>query len=177
MRYVTIFMILFISNLCVSFACDCEVPKSALKALKQVNFVFQGEIIKHESSGSLIGGETVAFVNVDRVWKGLNESEILVYTDWSTCGFKFEDGKSYLFYAYERSGKPFITNCSKTKLLEQADDDLKELGQGRFPLNIVDLEVEYFWVKNEGVIFKTVVFLVISLLVIYMIRVRFYRRT
>ena len=144
--------------------------------MNQSKYVFQGKLIKHEHAGNLLGGETVAYVKVDRIWKGLDQSEILLYTNWSSCMFEFQDGKSYLFYAFENDGKPYVYNCGKTDFLEFATDDIKELGQGKIPSQNVDLELKYFWVINYGVIFKTVFILLLGTMIFYFFRWRFYRQ-
>ena len=176
MRYVAAILIIFFSITSISIACECVLIKSAIEAMNQSKYVFQGKLIKHEKAGNLLGGETVAYVKVDRVWKGLDQSEVLIYTDLSSCEFQFQDGKSYLFYLFERDGKPYVYQCGKTDFLESAKDDIKELGQGKIPSQNVNVELKYFWVINYGVIFKTVFILFLGIMIFYFFRWRFYRQ-
>ena len=170
MRQMILFLLIYFLSFSVSFTCSCDVPKSANEAMKQAKFVFQGKLVRHEHSGNLRGGETVALVQVSRVWKGINQSEVLLYTDWSSCGFQFEDGRSYLFYAFDKNGKPYVYNCGKTNFLELAAQDLNELGQGNMPAETVNGELEYFWVTNFDVVFKTTFVLVMGFLMYYFLK-------
>lgn len=82
MRNVTAILLLFFSTVSISTACECAYIKSAIEAINQAKFVFQGQLIKHEHAGNLLGGEIVAYIKVDRVWKGIDQSEVLLYTDF-----------------------------------------------------------------------------------------------
>jgi hypothetical protein len=113
-----------------AFACTCIPPKPPGEALKQASVVFAGEVssIKTEKNSAIIE------IKVEKVWKGQVIKTIVLETSkWeSDCGYSFSIGKRYLIYA---GGKePFTASrCSRTKLLDSALEDLKELGEGKEP--------------------------------------------
>jgi hypothetical protein len=70
-------------------------------------------------------------------WKAAEGKEVVLYTanDSAACGYNFEKGKSYLVYAHsQKRGEEKVlgTNiCTRTALLSDAKEDLKELGEGK----------------------------------------------
>ena len=72
---------------------------------------------------------------VEQSWKGLNQKQVVVYTERSSasCGFEFALNEEYLVYAREDSGTLKAGLCSRTTLLSSADTDLVELGEGIKP--------------------------------------------
>ncbi len=47
--------------------------------------------------------------------------------------FRFQTGENYLVYALWRDGHLTTNQCRRTAKLEQAKEDLLELGEGRIP--------------------------------------------
>ena len=49
----------------------------------------------------------------------------------SFCGYSFEEGQDYLIYGYEENeGDPIFTGlCTRTKLLEDAQDEIAVLNR------------------------------------------------
>ena len=77
-------------------------------------------------------------LTVLRVWKGKVSETITVVTGGggADCSYEFEIGATYLVYAYpSRRGGLSATSCSRTRLLGQAEEDMRELGPG-WPLAI-----------------------------------------
>jgi hypothetical protein len=73
-------------------------------------------------------------VEVDTAWKGIESSAVSVFTSShsSACGYAFKKGTSYLIYANSDDKKRLITTiCARTKGLKDAEEDVKELGEGR----------------------------------------------
>ena len=80
-------------------------------------------------------------LDVDRVWKGPVASTTFVYV-WHgpACGYgNFEIGEDFLVYTHQRSYDEadddtlFVSFCSRTRLIENAGDDLTALGDGQAP--------------------------------------------
>ena len=112
------------------FACKCLPPKRPSEELNRAVAVFSGKVsdIKTEEH------RFVVQIKVESVWKGEIPKTITVQTSkWeSACGYSFAAGKQYLIYVY--GGEPFdVGHCSRTKPLDSASEDLKELGEGKQP--------------------------------------------
>ncbi|GGO08214.1 hypothetical protein [Saccharibacillus kuerlensis] len=118
-----------------ALACSCIIPESAEKAKEQAAAVFTGTV---RSIGEFESDRKEKYyavtLAVDESWKGVNESEIVVYTRWSSCQFDFEKGKRYLLYSYENDGRYEVVNCGRSGEIHQenagAAADLEELGAG-----------------------------------------------
>ena len=69
---------------------------------------------------------------VEKFWKGPRAKKISLKYIGSDCAYQFVVGKKYLVYAY---GKEILSTsiCTRTKELDKASDDLKELGEGEEP--------------------------------------------
>jgi hypothetical protein len=109
-----------------AMACDCSPPGSAREELQRMDAVFSGEVI----SGDLRSAK-VEF-KVEKVWKGPSAKKIALKYIGSDCTYPFVIGKKYLVYA---SGKEILEThvCTRTKELDKASDDMKELGEGKEP--------------------------------------------
>lgn len=114
-------------------ACDFEEPPPPQEALEDATAVFTGEVQSIEEVGDDPDDQYIeATIEVDRAWKGIDTSPVIVETHQheATCGFPFEEGESYLVYAYDE-GTPFTTALyHRTRHLERADEDLEALGEG-----------------------------------------------
>ncbi len=123
----------FISSPDDAHACDFPEPPPPETALDDAAAVFSGEVISIEQVDDDPGQQYIAAtIDVDRSWKGVDSSPVVVEThqDEATCGFPFEEGESYLVYAYSE-GTPLTTALyHRTRLLERADEDLDALGTG-----------------------------------------------
>jgi len=124
-----------ISGLFISFAnltdqramaCDCPRPGSPREELRRKDAVFSGEVSEiNRESGKIE-------FKVERFWKGPRAKKISIKYEISTCTFVFYVGKSYLVYAYGE-GVLETDTCTRTRDLDKASDDLKELGEGEEP--------------------------------------------
>ena len=105
-------------------ACDCARPGSPREELQRVDAVFSGEV-------SGVSREKIEF-KVEKFWKGPRAKNISIRYEQSDCTYAFVTGKKYLVYAY---GKEIFSTsiCARTKELDKASDDLKELGEGEEP--------------------------------------------
>jgi hypothetical protein len=87
--------------------------------------VFVGEVLNIEGQEEGYFGIVVKF-RVERYWKGVKTQEINVRMSYTCCSTLHpEVGRKYLVYAV---GKRLETVCTRTRLLEAADDDLRGLG-------------------------------------------------
>ena len=78
-------------------------------------------------------GRTVKF-KVETVWKGDNYETVYLreeLDDGSTCGaYRFDRGTEYLVYSYYGGS---VGACTRTHRLDEAAQDLAELGPGNVP--------------------------------------------
>ncbi len=75
-----------------------------------------------------------AQVSVEESWKGVTQAHVKVYSDFNSCSFDFEQGKRYLFYAYDVKQRLDVINCGRSGELAadhpRTAADVKELGAG-----------------------------------------------
>ena len=137
-------------------------------SLKNAPIIFSGRAVSvnlefRDPSGALVDKQVpnalvdqiVQFVVRD-VWRGSVGDAVVIRSGshasrdcgMAPCGYTFEEGKSYLVFAYQGEwgmapadytpaitpSAPVMTDkCSRTKLLSQASADLAALGPGRLP--------------------------------------------
>jgi hypothetical protein len=109
-----------------AIACDCSPPGSPREELQRVDAVFSGEVINLSFRSAKV------VFKVEKLWKGPGAKEIALEYIGSDCTYPFVVGKKYLVYA---SGKEILktSTCDRTKDLDKASVDLKELGEGQEP--------------------------------------------
>ena len=129
---------LLIITASAALACSCE-PPSQGKAFRRAKAVFMGQVIeinqlkyREDRPGELFYPYAVKF-KVERYWKGVKTSEIIVLSDQGLlpCHIgKFVVGERYLVYAY---GKNLLApiNCDRSRSLDAASEDLQKLGKGK----------------------------------------------
>jgi hypothetical protein len=109
-----------------------EVPPE--NALAEHAAVFEGRVVSLERESGML----VARFDVVQHWKGVEVEHAVVRTAESSaaCGVSFEVGTSWLIYA-DREGEALTTGiCSRTRRIEDAGEDLAELGAGVVPIEI-----------------------------------------
>jgi hypothetical protein len=113
------------------FACTCVEP-SNIESFKLADAVFFGKAV---NVGYFRSG--TAF-RVERAWKGVSISEVTVLTNpnVSSCGFRFEEGKSYVVYARKGSDGEYHTgSCTGTANVSSDGEQLAYLqGKATLPL-------------------------------------------
>ncbi len=126
-------------------ACSCVQWSGPAPALGRSTAVFQGRVTAVETYRVGTGYQGVrATLQVTTVWKGEVARETLVFTGngGGDCGYPFQQGESYLIYAFTSGGGDpqyfpagnFTTGtCNGTKPLAQAGEDLAFLGVGTPP--------------------------------------------
>jgi hypothetical protein len=109
-----------------TMACDCPWPGSPREELQRNDVVFSGEVITRDFKSAKVE------FKVEKIWKGPRAKNISLKYVGSDCTYPFVVGKKYLVYA---RGKEILETsvCTRTKELDKAPDDLKELGEGEEP--------------------------------------------
>jgi hypothetical protein len=127
-----IFMSVLLILPMTGFACKC-VEKSPELLYEEADAVFKGKVVDTNEAS------TMGAVDVTEIWKGTNKDGVYVNTDDSSCGFRFEVGQEYIFYAEEDKGQFLVTTCSGTFSVREKDED-RALGKGIPPSQQVTLE-------------------------------------
>jgi hypothetical protein len=100
-------------------------------ALQHSTAVFVGEVTGEEKNGDI---KTFKF-EVEKYWKGAKRKEIEIFV-YQTARYQspFKEGEKFLVYALaDEDGKLTVSRCSRSRSLENAEDDIKQLGEGRTP--------------------------------------------
>jgi hypothetical protein len=128
------------------FACKC-VEKSPELLFEEADAVFKGSVVDANEYS------TMAAVNVMEIWKGTNKDGVYVYTDSSSCSYRFEVDREYIFYAGKEKGKFVVTTCTGTFALDERSEE-RSLGKGVPPSEHVTLKIteEEVTEKKWGVI-------------------------
>jgi hypothetical protein len=127
-------------------ACSCAQPPSVKSELSSSDVVFSGKVISVREKRSLNGYLTKqAIFEVSQTWKGVKQSQIMITTGQGggDCGINFIEGEDYLVYSRESDmyGKKLLTSiiCDRTVELVAANEDLSVLGEGKPPVEKVDI--------------------------------------
>jgi len=102
-------------------------PKSIKGVFKNSTAVFSGEVVEIRSGVNFLQAQ----FRVEHSWKGVKAEQVSVFTENTAESPHYRVGEKYLVFAGIREGKLFTGNCSRTKRLEYADEDLKQLGEGK----------------------------------------------
>jgi hypothetical protein len=131
---------LFVSDSVCVYACSCMAPGPPRASLQSAVSVFAGKVTSvkaAEPAGRTISSADPVRVTfeVSRVWKGAKTPTIVAETarDSASCGVSFSTGEEYLVYADGKSAALQVSLCSRTTLLRNAAQDLRELGEGEKP--------------------------------------------
>ncbi len=132
------------------YACSCARPQTVEAQFSRSEAVFAGRALDVKEQRTLNGSMTKsALFEVSRIWKGGPESQIIIHTGsgGGDCGINFENGKDYLVYAQPSTmygDKELLVTiiCDRTVALDQAQEDLAVLGEGKIPTEQVHLEGE-----------------------------------
>lgn len=124
----------------LSYACSCIPSDSVRQELALSDVVFTGKVLqlidKNKEKPTKSSADPIAVhLQVKEIWKGLKESEVIIYTerDTASCGFPFEKNQEYIVYAMEDDGELRASICSRTAPLLAAPEDIEELGKGQLP--------------------------------------------
>jgi len=106
-------------------ACDCVSPATPKDRLDQASVVFSGKVVASKVSTAPKWTTLYRFQVIDR-FKGAVQSEIVLEHEDSDCAFHFEDGGSYLVYAYGKE-RLYAHSCSATQRLSGAQSEIEAL--------------------------------------------------
>ena len=119
-----------------ALACRCVVdPDQTLEQrinanLKTAKAVFSGEVV--EINTSSFSQDILVKIRIEESWKEILPEEINIVTDSSSCGYRFENGRSYLVFANSSDMYGLSTaKCLPNKELENAAEELKMLGESK----------------------------------------------
>lgn len=126
---------------CETGFCSCVGPRNAQSARASSDAVFTGRVVSVRDTvvgaGTQHGPwqERLVTLQVDRAWKGVESSTVVVMTGMGggDCGFPFQPGKSYLVYANRGHDGALGTDiCGRTAPAAYARADLAALGPATF---------------------------------------------
>jgi hypothetical protein len=109
--------------------------KCAVSSVKQALMVsaavFSGKVLKVSQSGNT---KIIEF-QAEKYWKGTRKKRLKISVDESTRFESFfESGGRYLVYSFKsEDGKLQVGRCSRSTEIENAKDDIKQLGNGKKP--------------------------------------------
>lgn len=178
MKVLPIFAIIFISIILlgsfpsITNACSCAELPSVEEEFERSQAVFSGEVVDVREKRSIKGYQTKSVLfEVTNTWKGVKQSQIIITTGQGVgdCGFDFKEGQEYLVYANESTmyGEKSLTStiCDRTNELNVLQEDLTILGEGKTPIEEVDLTGKYqgnqFYMWGAVVIAISIVFIFI----------------
>ncbi|MFL6228305.1 MAG: hypothetical protein ACJ741_05965 [Pyrinomonadaceae bacterium] len=133
--------------------CVCEKTPSVAKAFKEADAVFSAKFVGAEYRKGIVDGlrrvmegrevkktdyeVLVLKFEVERWWKGNPVNEVILITGRTRdpdskeiipdCEYPFAEGELYLVYAYAGESGLETSNCTRTKRLKEAHQDLKVL--------------------------------------------------
>ena len=129
-RFILIITAFLLLNSDSVLGCVC-VPTTTIQKIEQAQSIFSGKVI----------GQTATQIRfkVQKWWKGAPYFETFIYADnkvITSCDVTFKNDEIYLVYAFRSSpgNKPETNQCSGTKDLTAAEEDLKILGKGKLPV-------------------------------------------
>jgi len=138
-------IIIVISIFGFMFPCDCAPPPSPEDAYSSADVVFSGQVTNIIEDWNNLLKEVS--IDVYDVWKGTIQNQVIILTgiDDGICGYNFEVNEEYLIYG-NYSGDFIWTNiCTRTNLLENAEEDLDYLNS----LNNTQCDDGYTEYENE----------------------------
>jgi len=110
--------------------------------LQKNDVVFEGKVLEVQKKD----GKMETLFEVKKIWKGTSSSQVIVYTSFSSCTFRFAEGGEYLvFSSYIGEEKLETSMCSGTKRLDEAEMDkvtLSQIAKESVPTKKVDLKDE-----------------------------------
>lgn len=132
-------------------------PGTVAEEVERADAVFVGAVdaVDTNAYGKYVYNPTIIYVYepvmvtfiVQEYWKGVFSEPLVIHTGQGggDCGYPFEDGESYLVYAYaDEQGDLHANICSRTALLSDAAYDLAKLGNGDTLDETISLQEKYF---------------------------------
>lgn len=121
---------LSVVNVGAVHACTCIGPADAREGLELSEAVFSGRVVKAD--------EFKAEVEAERMWKGkFTQTRVIVLNPapGTSCSIVLTRGQRYIIFAsvHKERGRVVYTPkiCFPTSVLSQAEQTLKEIGEGK----------------------------------------------
>ena len=160
----------------ITSACSCAELPSVEEEFERSKAVFSGKVIDIKDKRSLKGyrSKSVLF-EVTNTWKGVEQSQIIITTGQGggDCGYNFIKGEEYLVYAGESimygTNSLVSTMCDRTDVLSSSQEDLEVLGEGKPPIEEVNLSSKHN--RNQIYIWATVA-VAIGIVVFFILKSR-----
>ena len=120
-----LFIVLLIS---FAYPCSCIEPPPPEEAYEISNVVFSGQVTNIIEDWN--NGFMEISIDIYNVWKGSIDNQIIILTGLDDCGYYFQINEEYLIYGYYSQLNYIWTDiCTRTNLLEDAEEDLDYLNQ------------------------------------------------
>jgi hypothetical protein len=128
-----VFALLSAASAGVVAACTCGGTPSVCTSYLGADAVFTGTVRrvgpprpKKDGEGKEYVAGQVAYVRVEKAFKGMTGSEVIFQTAGTSCDPVYAEGERRLFYAYrDEKTKRWVTHaCDRSGLAERAADDL-----------------------------------------------------
>lgn len=150
LHYALLFVVFLLLQTNQVFAARCIARRAVSEEFSRSSAVFSAVAIaeeyrpvKQNEDGKSEEVLVVRFA-VEQWWKGSGDEEVVLYTSatrlpdggsriWSE-DFHFQVGERYLIYAFGSAERLSTNGCSRTSKLENAAEDLQELGEGMKPV-------------------------------------------
>lgn len=125
----SILLLIFAS---IADACSCGRSPTVCESYAAVDGVFIGTVQNVENQTrkdgkgrEYIAGQT-AQVQVEKVFKGIKETEAIFRSGGTSCDVQYKEGQRWLFYAhYNKESRTWgIGGCGRSTSIESAADDL-----------------------------------------------------
>ncbi len=134
-------------------ACSCMPNEDPATEFERYDAVFAGKVIgkKKNPNDSM---EYLVKMEVSKAWKEVEHKEVWITTSWdsASCGVNFETDKEYIVYGMKQEdGKYNVNLCSRTTLLQDAQEDLTILGEGYVPSKEVEKNQAMSTLNNDEV--------------------------
>lgn len=149
-----------------AFACSCAMPVDPQTALAGSDAVFSGRVVSIHPVDADGYRQLLVKFDIDKSWKGETEDQVFIMTadNSAACGYYFQKGKDYLVYSSLYEGVLHTHICTRTNLLENATEDLRELGKGEDiirsggrcggPTNVAAMQTFLFLLAGIGLMRK-----------------------
>ncbi|HEX8772959.1 MAG TPA: carboxypeptidase-like regulatory domain-containing protein [Pyrinomonadaceae bacterium] len=124
---------LFISGYELALGCSCVETASPCEAYAEASAVFIGSVMRVEPGKALKGeggeeyeGGQIAYVQIEKSFKGIKATEIVLHQPGHNCAPRFKPGQRWLLYAaFHRDSKTWeVYGCGRSTWIESAGDDL-----------------------------------------------------
>ncbi|HEY0376078.1 MAG TPA: carboxypeptidase-like regulatory domain-containing protein [Pyrinomonadaceae bacterium] len=128
-----VFALLFAASAGSVEACTCGGTPSVCMSYLAADAVFTGTVQRvglpaprRDADGTEYVAGQVAYIRVEKAFKGMKESEVIFRTAGTSCDAVYKEGQHWLFYAYfDRKSRRWATHaCDRSTRLEYAADDL-----------------------------------------------------